>query len=154
MKVRVGQYEDETSALCQWHIPETHYLESWGDIRSDNGTTTIMQPLINPLYEGKSAYEVLSAVLGQPTRTSYEIVREAWGTDEKAWRRAVHDGVVAEGNSGDRHRILSFKNSVSVPGIPSTSGGIEVVFRPDPTIYDGRFANNAWLQELPKPLTK
>jgi molybdopterin-containing oxidoreductase family iron-sulfur binding subunit len=113
-----------------------------------------MQPLINPLYEGKSTYEVLSAVLGQPTRTSYEIVRESWGTDEKAWRRAVHDGVVTE----QREQGKEFKGRTpnSEFGVrPSNSpGGIEVVFRPDPTIYDGRFANNAWLQELPKPITK
>src|SRR5262245_46906116 len=94
LRIQLGIYEVETSELCHWHIPESHYLESWGDIRSDDGTTTIMQPLINPLYGGKSAYEVVSAVLGQPTRTTYEIVKEAWGKDEKAWRRAVHDGVV------------------------------------------------------------
>jgi MoCo/4Fe-4S cofactor protein with predicted Tat translocation signal len=158
MKVRLGQYEDETSALCQWHIPENHYLESWGDIRSDDGTTTIMQPLINPLYDGKSTCQVLSAVLGQPTRTSYEIVREAWGKDEKAWRRAVHDGVViAPGGTGARPlvpRPAGAKALSATPPVPAAASGVEVVFRQDPTVYDGRFANNGWLQELPKPLTK
>src|SRR5262249_31959551 len=123
MKVRLGQYEDETSALCQWHIPENHYLESWADIRSDDGATTIMQPLINPLYEGKSACQVLSAVLGQPTRTSYEIVREAWGKDEKAWRRAVHDGVVMQpGGAGGRplvSRPAGAKVLTPAPPVPA-----------------------------------
>ena len=150
MRVHLAPYEDETSDLCQWHLPETHYLESWSDIRSDDGTTTIMQPLINPLYGGKSVHEVLSALLGQPTRTSYEVVKEAWGTDEKAWRKAVHDGVVAM-RPPAAARLSPFSMG-TMPTPPSDS--IEVVFRPDPTIYDGRFANNAWLQELPKPITK
>src|SRR5207249_9683054 len=102
LRMHLSLYEDETSEMCHWHVPETHFLESWGDIRSDDGTTTIMQPLINPLYAGKSAYEVLSSVLGQPTRTAYEILREEWGKGqnkkdfEKAWRKSVHAGVVKE----------------------------------------------------------
>jgi MoCo/4Fe-4S cofactor protein with predicted Tat translocation signal len=151
MRVHLSLYEDETSELCHWHISETHYLESWGDIRSQDGTTTIMQPLINPLYTGKSAYEMVSALLGQPTRSAYEIVKEAWGLEEKAWRKAVHDGVapppaVAVGAPNARP-------SGRTPPVQQQSG-IEIVVRPDPTIYDGRFANNAWLQELPKPITK
>jgi molybdopterin-containing oxidoreductase family iron-sulfur binding subunit len=149
MRIHLGQFENETSELCHWHIPETHYLESWGDIRSDDGTTTIMQPLVNPLYEGKSAYELLTAVLGQPTRTSYEIIKEAWGKDEKAWRKAVHDGVAGKASPpSPRTAVIG-----NLP-LAGAEGKIEVVFRPDPTIYDGRFANNSWLQELPKPLTK
>jgi MoCo/4Fe-4S cofactor protein with predicted Tat translocation signal len=155
LRIHLGLYDDETSAWCQWHIPEAHYLESWGDIRSDDGTTTIMQPLINPLYGGKSAYELLSAVLGQPTRSTYEIVKEAWGEDEKAWRKAVHDGVVATTNSPPKSGgVARSAGVVQQLALPTSAGGIEVVFRPDPTIYDGRFANNGWLQELPKPLTK
>jgi molybdopterin-containing oxidoreductase family iron-sulfur binding subunit len=172
MRIHVGLYEDETSELCHWHVPETHYLESWGDIRSFDGTTTIMQPLINPLYGGKSAYEVLSAVLGQPTRTAYEIVRETWGAegrDDKVWRKAVHDGVVGavydrspirEQKAGGHRLPLQLKVGHRPPlQLPEESSGaaaesVEVVFRPDPSVYDGRFANNGWLQELPKPLSK
>jgi molybdopterin-containing oxidoreductase family iron-sulfur binding subunit len=154
MRIHLGLYEDETSDLSHWHIPEAHYLESWGDIRSEDGTTTIMQPLINPLYNGKSAHEVLSAVLGQPTRTSYEIVREAWGTDEKAWRKAVHDGVAPGRKMGSDASRARGQTPFSLPEFQPPAPGIEIVFRPDPTVYDGRFANNAWLQELPKPLTK
>jgi molybdopterin-containing oxidoreductase family iron-sulfur binding subunit len=110
-----------------------------------------MQPLINPLYGGKSAYELVSAVLGQPTRSTYEIVKEAWGEDEKAWRKAVHDGVASPPELGGVARSAGVVPQATPPTI---TGGIEVVFRPDPTIYDGRFANNGWLQELPKPFTK
>ena len=150
-RIHLGLYEDETSDLSHWHVPQAHYLESWGDIRSDDGTMTIMQPLINPLYGGKSAYEVLSAILGQPTRSTYEIVKEAWGSDEKVWRKAVHDGI-----SGSASNAIGGLSQRPGGGVPpqQPEEGIEVVFRPDPTIYDGRFANNAWLQELPKPLTK
>jgi MoCo/4Fe-4S cofactor protein with predicted Tat translocation signal len=151
-RVSLGLYESETSELCHWHIPETHFLESWGDIRSPDGVTTIMQPLINPLYGGKSAYEVLSALLGQPTRTTYEIVREHWPIDDKAWRRSVHDGVVPASASSPAVRPPAGRPASATE--PSVPAGLEIVFRPDPTVYDGRFANNAWLQELPKPLTK
>jgi len=156
-RVHLSLYEDETSDLCHWHVPETHYLESWGDIRSVDGTITIMQPLINPLYAGKSAYELLSAVLGQPTRTTYEIVRETWGGEEGEWRKSVHDGIATFSPN--------FPHPPSFAGVPLPEGevgggevqisdSIEVVIRADPTVYDGRFANNAWLQELPKPITK
>jgi molybdopterin-containing oxidoreductase family iron-sulfur binding subunit len=116
-----------------------------------------MQPLINPLYGGKSACEVLSAVLGQPTRTTFEIVREHWGGEEKEWRRNVHDGVVRAGTTPSGASVpLTKGDSREAAGGRSAvqTSGLEIVFRPDPTIYDGRFANNAWLQELPKPLTK
>ena len=157
LRAHLSLYEDETSAMCHWHVPETHFLESWGDIRSDDGTTTIMQPLINPLYAGKSAYEVLSSVLGQPTRTAYEILREEWGKGqnkedfEKAWRKSVHDGVVKE--QGSRNANVRFREAPKSE-IRNANSEFEIVFRPDPTVFDGRFANNGWLQELPKPLTK
>ena len=135
MRIHLAPYDDETSELCHWHIPETHYLESWGDIRSDDGTTTIMQPLINPLYGSKSAYEVLSAVLGQPTRTAYEIVKETWGEDERSWRKTVHDGLTT-GTGGTRGQTPrpQRQDKGSDPSSPQPqnvpSGSIEVVFRP------------------------
>jgi MoCo/4Fe-4S cofactor protein with predicted Tat translocation signal len=172
LRIHLNLYEDETSEMCHWHVPETHFLESWGDIRSDDGSTTIMQPLINPLYAGKSAYQVLSAVLGQPTRTTYEILREEWGKGrnkeefEKLWRKSVHDGVVTAELSP--HPAAAVGALYERPGRSQTAptdafsgrreapaeGLMEVVFRPDPTVFDGRFSNNGWLQELPKPLTK
>ena len=102
VRTHLASYEDETSALSHWHIPESHYMESWGDIRAFDGTTTIQQPLIEPLYATKSVYELLSAVLGDSTKSSYEIVQQYWQREyrgkefEKWWRKSVHDGVVPE----------------------------------------------------------
>ena len=100
--VQLSPYDDETSALCHWHVPEAHYLESWSDVRAFDGTATIIQPLIAPLYGGRTAHELLSVLLGEPERTSYEIVRDYWrqqskvATDfERFWRKSLHDGVVA-----------------------------------------------------------
>jgi len=236
LRVHLGLYEDETSALCQWHIPEAHFLEAWSDVRSEDGTATIVQPLIAPLYQGRSAHEVLAAFTDRPERTGYDIVREYWAKAsglstqapptaaptggaqsaptrgaqaaptrggqaaptgaaqiaparaaqiaptsgaqptssgaqaapsgpaqfaaapspalsefDKAWRKWLHDGVIA--NTAFPPKTVSAGGNIPAPAATSAQG-LEVVFRPDPTVYDGRFANNAWLQELPKPLTK
>ena len=100
LRAHLSSYQDETSALCQWHVPEAHFLESWSDARAFDGTASIVQPLIAPLYGGKTAHEVVAALTSQPERSSYEIVRDYWkdklGPDfEAAWRRALHDGVIA-----------------------------------------------------------
>ncbi len=152
---------NETSALCQWHIPEAHYLESWGDVRASDGVVSVQQPLIAPLYDGKTAQEILGAFSEQPERKGYDIVREYWqaqlggSPDEfgRRWRRALHDGMLA--NTALAEKPLTIKANWwadSKPASP-TASGFEIAFRPDPNIFDGRFANNGWLQELPKPLT-
>jgi MoCo/4Fe-4S cofactor protein with predicted Tat translocation signal len=155
-------YEDETSARCTWHIPEAHVLESWGDSRAWDGTVSLTQPLIAPLYGGRSASEVLGAMSGTPARSPHNLVHDFWtktaaemgvADPEAFWRRSVADGVVA----GTALQPLSVSVSgMRVPALPSLtlSSDLDVVFRTDPTIHDGRFANNGWLQELPKPLTK
>jgi molybdopterin-containing oxidoreductase family iron-sulfur binding subunit len=161
-RAHLSLYEDETSYLCHWHVPEAHWLESWGDARAFDGTVTIQQPLITPLYGGKSALEVLSALGGRPGVSSYDIVRNYWKTRipamefEKTWRRTVHDGVMAGTALPSKRIALSreFTATAAEPYKPEPLKGLEVNFRADPTVYDGRFANNGWLQELPKPLTK
>jgi MoCo/4Fe-4S cofactor protein with predicted Tat translocation signal len=164
--VHMGLYEDETSARCHWHVPEAHYLESWSDARAYDGTVTILQPLIDPLYGGKSAHELLAAVAGRPGLSGYEIVREYWNKQNRApdfeqfWRRAVHDGVVAD--SAFAAKTVGLKNiapdasnsAAEIKSSADAASALEIIFQPDPTIHDGRFANNGWLQELPKPLTK
>jgi len=161
LRIRLGLFEDETSALCQWHIPEAHFLESWGDLLAFDGTASIVQPLITPLYDGKSAHELLAALAGQPDRSGYEIVREYWRNQrpredfERFWRKSLHDGFLAD--SAFSQKQLSFKMSaVSSTRRTADSGprSLEIIFRADPHIFDGAFANNGWLQELPKPLTK
>ncbi len=156
-RVHLGLYPDETSELCHWHIPETHYLESWSDTRAYDGTVSIIQPLIAPLYGNKSAHELVAALLGKPGLSSYQIVRDYWKSRnpsqnfEEFWRTALHEGLIA--GSALPPKKVSLKANFKAQAKEADSA-LEIVFRPDPTIWDGRFANNGWLQELPKPLTK
>ncbi len=156
-RAHLSLYEDETSALCHWHLPEAHYLESWGDGRAYDGTVSLQQPLITPLYNGRSPHEILSALLGEP-KAGYDIVREYWRRErpaddfEAVWRRALHDGLIAD--SALPARVPSLKAGLPAAAPPAAAAELEIVFRPDPAVWDGRFANNGWLQELPKPLTK
>ena len=203
MAIYHGLHVDETAFLCHWNVPEAHALETWGDARAYDGTVTITQPLIAPIYEGRSAHEVLAAFTSQSGRRTLEIVKDYWSrahgagvggwtlrdpsgepfrNTETFWRRAVHDGFIhgtaltaqapqsapaapADGTPGQSARG-SERPAPPAPASPATpiaqpptspapsNSGLEIIFRPDPTIWDGRFANNGWLQELPKPLTK
>lgn len=157
--MHLSLYEDETSALCLWHIPESHYLEAWGDVRAFDGTVSIIQPLIEPLYPSRSAGEMIDTMLGRQ-RTSYDLVQAYWskrlGTAgfQKTWRKILHDGVVP--NTALPPRAVTLRTEAVVSAaqkLKPTAQGMEVVFIPDPNVWDGRFANNGWLQELPKPLT-
>jgi molybdopterin-containing oxidoreductase family iron-sulfur binding subunit len=205
LRAHLSLYNNETSEICHWHIPATHYLESWSDARTYDGTVTIVQPLIEPLYEGKSAHELLAVFSDNYDQKAYDIVREYYrtavgsqrvqsssgtssasptqsaggtpanrsqnagaqtGTDfESSWRKWLHDGFIP--NTALPTKTVSPKsdwasslnqNAGGTPAYPNTQpptpNTLEIVFRPDPSIYDGRFANNGWLQELPKPLTK
>ncbi|HTL58944.1 MAG TPA: TAT-variant-translocated molybdopterin oxidoreductase [Candidatus Limnocylindrales bacterium] len=191
--IHLGMDLDETATQCTWHIPQTHYLESWGDARAFDGTVSLMQPLIAPLYDGKSVYELLGAMFQQqPIRTDYEIVHEYWRKQnpwpdfEDGWRRALHDGFLAGSQAPVKtvrvksgfeklspRRQPPAKASIVVQSLSSAeeSGdgialfgspalrrvrveNLEICFRPDPNLWDGRFANNGWLQECPKPLNK
>jgi molybdopterin-containing oxidoreductase family iron-sulfur binding subunit len=164
LRIHLGQHEDETAELCHWHIPEAHYLESWGDVRAFDGTVSIIQPLIAPLYEGKTAHELLSVLLGQAGRVPHSVVHDYWKGQkpspnfEATWKSGLNDGVVA-GTALPPKQVklvpdFRARLSQNVPAGHSQSTGLEIIFRPDPTIWDGQFANNGWLQELPKPLTK
>jgi MoCo/4Fe-4S cofactor protein with predicted Tat translocation signal len=162
-RIHHGLYLDETADLCHWHIPAAHYLESWSDTRAFDGTTTIIQPLIAPLYDGKTAHELVAALLGTPERTGYDIVRDYWkgqlgAADFDAhWRKAVHDGVIPNSASppvaASAAPASEWADAIAAP-VPRDAGALDIVFRPDPTVYDGRFANNGWLQELPKSLSR
>ncbi|MDQ2898716.1 MAG: TAT-variant-translocated molybdopterin oxidoreductase, partial [Acidobacteriota bacterium] len=159
LRVRLGLYEDETSELCQWHVPEAHALETWSDARAFDGTATIMQPLIAPLYQGRSAHEFLAAFTDTPEKSGYDLIREYWqkqhpGADfEDWWKRSVHDGVVAD--TALPAKTMTAKAPPAGNRVPpGGSGALEISFHPDPYIYDGRFANNGWLQELPRPISK
>ncbi|HJR07438.1 MAG TPA: TAT-variant-translocated molybdopterin oxidoreductase [Pyrinomonadaceae bacterium] len=239
LRIHLSLYDDETSQLCHWHIPETHFLEAWGDTRAHDGTVSIIQPLIAPLYKGRSVHEFLAAFTDKPEQSGYDIVRDYWRTQrletlvaaagaqqpaqgtaqagaqgggnthgegaaaghnaaaggsnatsnppsatpaptpsvtpspaqqqgaaartaaapanfDEAWRGVVHDGVVP--GTAAKEKSVTVRGDWSTANLPpatQTSGGqFEIIFRPDPSVYDGRFANNGWLQELPKPMTK
>jgi MoCo/4Fe-4S cofactor protein with predicted Tat translocation signal len=162
LKIHLSLYHNETSELCDWHIPESHYLESWGDARAYDGTVSIVQPLISPLYESKSVHELFAVLSGEAGRSAHDIVHDYWKNQKGAedfevfWETTLHDGVMA--GTALPPKTVSLKTDFGTQGAanaPSAgAGGLELVFRPDPTVWDGSFANNGWLQELPKPTTK
>ncbi len=165
--IHLGVFDDETSRLCRWHLPRAHYLEAWGDARAWDGTVSVQQPLIEALYGGRSPIELLALLLGEATTNGHEIVRATLtgmtraADFESAWRRALHDGVVA-GSAAvtespgppDRSAVLAALERVARAGAAPAPPGLEAVFCGDARVHDGRFANNPWLQELPDPLTK
>jgi molybdopterin-containing oxidoreductase family iron-sulfur binding subunit len=188
-----GLFHDETAELCQWHVPSTHYLEMWSDARSVDGTVSIVQPLLQPMYGGKSPHEVIATLSDRAERNGYDVVREYWAATrpaaaapapaapatpspaagaaaaadpaaavastppisafEKQWRKWLHDGFIEGSQAAPRAVMLAAGWSASLPAAPAASG-VEINFKRDASIYDGRFANNGWLQELPKPVTK
>src|ERR1700685_2669788 len=154
--VHLGSHVDETGSVSTWHINKTHYLESWSDARAYDGTITIIQPMIDPLYGGKSAHDVLQSLLANPQASAYDAVQETAKTYIKGdfaanWRRALHDGWV-EGTAFSA-KTTGAPKSGAVANPQVGTGGYEISFRPDPSLYDGRFANVGWLQELPKQVT-
>jgi molybdopterin-containing oxidoreductase family iron-sulfur binding subunit len=157
MRVYHGLYRNETAELCQWNINEAHYLESWSDARAYDGTISLVQPLIAPLYSGKSVHEMLSTLTGVSDATSYDLVRAYWqkqhsGPDFEAWwRKSLHNGFVD--GSAFEPKAVTLKLA-ALPAPASEGAGLEINFRRDPSIYDGQFSNNGWLQELPKPMSK
>ena len=160
--VHLSPYYDETSFECQWHIPHSHCLEAWGDARAFDGTASIVQPLIAPLYNSRSAIEMLAALLGEADVSGYETLRRYWQANRPGgaatdfqlfWERSLKEGVIA--GSALAQVVVNVQPGlqISPPARPG-AGGFEVVFRPDPSVWDGYWSNNGWLQELPKPLTK
>ena len=155
-KAYLGLYADETGRQCVWQVPEAHYLESWGDVRAFDGTVSFVQPLIAPLYGGKTALEVIATLGGQPDQSDHDVVQAYWQTQSKApnfdvfWQEALYNGVVPN------TAVPAVNVMAKMPPAPQpkTAQGMEIVFRPDPTIWDGSFSNNGWLQELPKPANK
>ena len=162
-RAHLSLYDDETSRLCHWHIPSLHPLEYWSDARAFDGSVSIVQPLIAPLYAGKSPHDLLSAVLASPEAPSHDLVREYWrqrmqGDFEAVWNQALHDGIVpgtaaVPGSVTVRSDFAEALAEQAAEPLAAGAGTLEISFRPDPAIWDGCYANNGWLQELPKPIT-
>ncbi len=202
-KVHLGRYRDETGELCQWHVSEKHYLEGWSDSRAFDGTVSIVQPLIEPLYGSRSAHEIVQLFLKENfEKKDYDIVREFWqkqtinmnvkpaaaektetksetktdatpeakpsatvaatpapatgGTNsfDNNWRKIVHDGFVPNTAAAAKEVKVNPAFMSQPDSATSGAGSLEISILPDPSVYDGRFTNNGWLQELPNPLTK
>jgi len=154
----LGSHYDETGQQSHWHIPAAHYLESWSDARAYDGTVSIVQPMIDPLYGGRTAHHIFQTLLNDPMVSPYDAVRETWKTTikgdfETGWRKALHDGWIADTvPSGPAKSSAGAGFNGAVP-TPTPKDSLEIIFRPDPNIYDGRWNNVGWLQELPKPVT-
>ncbi len=160
LRVHHSMRTKETSQLCQWHIPALHFLEGWSDTRAFDGTVTIVQPLVEPFYDGISAHQLLDAFVQQPPRGAYDLVRATWqganatNTFEAQWRSTLANGATP-GAGGEFTPEAGSAASPSSEAIKATAGqGLEILFRPDPGLLDGRYANNSWLQELPRPFSK
>ena len=161
-RIHLGVFDNETARRCDWHLPRAQYLESWADARAFDGTLSIVQPLIEPLYGGRTPIELLALAVGDETQSGYDIVRRTLrrqlsgaGDFESAWRKALHDGVVANTRWPDRTPQLAADVEASLAiGSAAAQDGFELVFTRHPGLHDGRFANNGWLQEMPDPLTK
>jgi molybdopterin-containing oxidoreductase family iron-sulfur binding subunit len=168
--MHLSEYANETSVLCKWHVPKLHLFESWDDTLASDGTASIVQPLIAPLYEGKTFNELVAALNGFPSTSSHDLVRAFWRQRlgfaegdpafERAWKTALHEGVIRGTATETQIPAIRGELAARLRDALSTLLGnsqeksLTIAFRPDPSVWDGRFANNAWLQELPRPLTK
>ena len=154
-------YDNETSQACSWHLARSHYLEAWGDAASYDGAIGVVQPLIQPLFDTKSSVELLGMLAGSDA-DGYELVRQTWkpvltgeGGFERQWRKVLHDGLL-EGSGAATVSVTASAAAGSAVSAakPQAAGDFEIVFTPSATAYDGRLANNGWLQETPEPISK
>ena len=153
--VRLGYYEDETAEKSDWNFPATHYLESWGDATTSDGTLVPVQPLTQPLFDGLTELEFLARLAGSSETNAHDIVRTTFGGSDEAWKKTLFSGFVEA--SAAAPVGLPSHLSLSVPKISATApsaNSLEVIFYRDAKVDDGRFANNGWMQELPDPITK
>ena len=161
LTIHLGLYADETAEVCHWHVPSTHYLEAWSDARAYDGTVGIVQPLIAPLYPAAhSPLEVLALMTGDSGTSPHDMVRGYWEAQrpekgkafDALWEKSLHDGLIA---GTALSAVTASLNSSFLSQAPAAPGnGLELVLLPDPSLGDGEFANNGWLQELPKPITR
>jgi molybdopterin-containing oxidoreductase family iron-sulfur binding subunit len=157
--VRLGYYEDETFSNCDWHFPAAHYLESWGDAETGDGTLVPIQPLIQPLFDGLTELDFLARLAGESQTNPYEIVRQTiigvWDgmNPEEAWKKFLFDGYLPD-SAMKYVGVKLIETSVPPKSAALSANNLEVVFYRDAKMDDGRYANNGWMQELPDPITK
>ncbi len=156
--IHLGLYDDETAACCRWHLPQAHALEAWSDARTFDGSASIVQPVIASLHGGRSVHELLAKLLGSTTSNGRDIVQATWrehaGADfDGWWQRSLRDGVIA-GSASPARTVTAKADFPADVQTAASDDDLELLFRPDSTVWDGRYANNGWLQECPKPLTQ
>ena len=156
-----GLHSDATAELCEWQLPAPHYLEEWSDTQAADGTISIVQPLIRPMYQSRSSHEILNLLLNQSAVSGYDTLRGYW--DEKfganssqVWKQALHDGVVKDSAFAPVSVTFNASGISQLVGtLPTAEGnGITITFQTDPCLFDGRYSTNSWLQETPKPISK
>ncbi len=160
--IHLGAEKDETAVAAKWHIPEAHFLEAWGDAATSEGLAAIQQPMIEPLFGGKSALEIVALVIGNKETKGHDIVKKYWtdqftGNKEQVWRKALHDGVVSSSKTVSPDKVTpdTKKIAAALAAEPrAAASAMEVSFYPSASSWDGRYANNGWLQETPDPMTK
>jgi anaerobic selenocysteine-containing dehydrogenase len=154
--VHLGLYRDESAQRAAWHLPQAHFLEAWSDARAWDGTQSIVQPAIAPLYEGRCAHRLLALLSADSARSGHALVRRFWqgrrgaADFESFWETALQKGVIAD----TRQAALDLRAALPPMRDAMETDVLTVVFTSDPSVADGEFANNGWLQELPQPLTK
>ena len=157
--VHAGLHVDETARLADWHLPLSHVYEQWGDALAHDGSATLIQPAITPLYDTRSASELLALLGDDPLRDGHALVRRQWrigrdGDLDAFWRASLRAGVVADSVAAPPEL-----RRASLPRRPAQASGaatptLTALFVPDAAAHDGAYANNGWLQELPRPFTK
>ncbi|HXP84463.1 MAG TPA: TAT-variant-translocated molybdopterin oxidoreductase [Bryobacteraceae bacterium] len=162
--IYLGADPDETAADAKWNLPEAHYLETWGDARTATGVPAIQQPMIEPLFGGKSAIEVMALLLDTKDKKGYDLVKSYWleqmpakSNKEMTWRQALNDGLLKDAKAAEAVKPTADIKKISAAAAaepPAAGSGIEVGFVASASTWDGRFINNAWMQEAPEPMTK
>ncbi len=163
-KISFAAHKDETASVANWLIPQSHFLESWADASAVDGTLSVAQPLIQPLYNSKSITEVLNVIVNAEDKKGHSLVKETWkgllktASLGKPWRKILHDGVYTSSNSvaipSKNSAIAELVSSTKLNNSSLSKDNLEVVFYTSPSVYDGRYANNGWMQEAPDPVTK
>ena len=160
--VHLSDFYDETSKHCQWNIAQAHFFEAWGDAMTYDGYASVIQPQIRPLFDSKSALQVLTPVVFKEDRSSYDTIKKVWkdgivkeSNFERNWEKILHDGVYDKSLIKSKKVRSAKKVSTAVLSKDQTleSDKFEIIFTPSSSVYDGRYANNGWLQEIPKPIT-
>jgi len=154
--LRLGMFEDETSRVSRWHVPAAHYLESWGDVRTYDGTYSAVQPMIMPLWGGISELEILARLAGRELVDGPTLLKETLASvngSDAGWTGFLRNGFLPD--SAWEEAVLNFRlPSANQPAPETASTGMELVFLASSSVDDGRYANNSWLQETPDFETK